>query len=205
MQEWGLPINQTDMLGTNLLFSVVYLTGLRAMGMRFTRAEAEGLIHLWRYVGYLMGVDETLLPATEHEGRRIGYAMFHSQPGADDDSRRLARALAEAPLAHARSALDRALIGIDVRFRLGLSRALIGDEAADDLGLPDDAWKYAIALTAPPTFAFETVRRVVPGLTELAVRLGERSLQRLSERITRSGAVRFAPDANARHAAHAAA
>jgi hypothetical protein len=193
--EWGLPINQTDMLGTNLLFSVVYLTGLRAMGMRFTRDEADAVVHLWRYIGYLMGVDEALLPATEREGRRLGYAMFHSQPGADEDSRRLARALADAPFSHARTELDRKLIGLDVRFRLGLSRALLGNDIADELGLPDDAWKYAIALTTPPVFAFETLRRAVPGLTGVAVRLGERSLRNLEARITRSGAVGFVPGA----------
>jgi hypothetical protein len=192
--DWGLPINQTDMLGTNLLFSVVYLTGLRAMGMRFTREEADALIHMWRYIGYLMGVQERLLPATEIEGRRLAYAMFRSQPGADDDSRRLAKALADAPYTRARGELRRKLVDLDVHYRLGLSRALLGNKIADELGLPDDRWKYAIALTTPPTFAFETVRRIVPGLTDVAVRMGERSLRRLAARITQHEAVSFIPD-----------
>jgi hypothetical protein len=196
-EEWGLPINQADMLGTNLLFSVVYLTGLRAMGMRFTRGEADAVVHLWRYIGYLMGVDESLLPATELEGRRIGYAMFKSQPGADDDSRRLAKALADAPFAHARSEFHKRLIGLDVRYRLGLSRALLGNAIADELALPNDAWKYAIALTTPPRFALETLRRVVPGMTDLAVKLGEHSLKQLNARITRSEKVGFVPDVKA--------
>ncbi len=198
--EWGLPINQTDMLGTNLLFSVVYLTGLRAMGMRFTRNEGDALVHMWRYIGFLMGVEEALLPATEIEGRRLAYAMFRSQPGADDDSRRLAKALREAPYAHARTQREKILIGLDVRYRTGLSRALLGDAIADELGLPNDAWKYAIALTTPPVFAMETLRTLVPGLTHVAVRFGERALERLNERITQQEPVRFVPEVPAAHA-----
>jgi ER-bound oxygenase mpaB/B'/Rubber oxygenase, catalytic domain len=193
-EDWGLPINQTDMLGTNMLFSIVYLTGLRAMGMRFTREEADAIVHMWRYIGYLMGVDEALLPASEMEGRRIAYAMFRSQVGADEDSRRLAKALWHAPYAHAKTELQRKLIDLDVHYRNGLSRALLGDEIADELGLPKDLWKYAIALTTPPMFALETLRRNVPGLTDFAVRFGERSLVKLAARITAQEKVTFVPD-----------
>lgn len=192
--EWGLPINQTDMLGTNVLFSVVYLTGLRAMGMRFERDESEGLVHLWRYIGYLIGVDEALLPANELEGRRMAYALMNSQPGADEDSRKLAAALRMAPATAAHTPLQKRLARYDIAFRTGLSRAILGDRIADELGLPADAWKYAIAVTTPLTFALETVRMHTPGLTALAVRLGQRGLDKLEARVSARAPVTFMPE-----------
>ena len=194
MEEWGLPINQTDMLGTNVLFSVVYLTGLRAMGMRFSRDESEGLVHMWRYIGYLLGVDEALLPANELEGRRMAYAVMNSQPGADEDSRKLAAALRMAPATAARTPLQKRFAPYDIAYRTGLSRAILGDRIADELGLPADGWKYAIAVTTPLTFALETVRMHTPGLTALAVRLGERALDKLEARVSAQAEVTFMPE-----------
>src|SRR5690349_5110229 len=60
-EAWGAPINQWHMAGTNLMFSAGVLDGLSRLGYRFTRTEREALVHLWRYAGYLLGVDEELL------------------------------------------------------------------------------------------------------------------------------------------------
>ena len=54
---YGLPINQGDMQATNLGFSVVYLLAQRALGVIITRAEGAAVMHLWRYIGWLMGVE----------------------------------------------------------------------------------------------------------------------------------------------------
>jgi hypothetical protein len=59
--------------------------------------------------------------------------------------------------------------------------------------LPDDAWKLAIAITTPATFLLESVRRRTPGLTELAVRFGERGLERQAQRGARAGEVSYVP------------
>ena len=57
----GLPINQEDMAGTNLAFSLIVLRGLRQFGLPVAEAEAQGFLHSWRVIGYLSGIDERLL------------------------------------------------------------------------------------------------------------------------------------------------
>ncbi len=63
--RWGVPINQADMAGTVLSFSVTYLIGLRMLGFVIQRRDREALVHFWRYTGRLLGVSDALLAATE--------------------------------------------------------------------------------------------------------------------------------------------
>src|SRR4029079_10235172 len=95
--RWGGPINQADMAGTVLSFSVTYLIGLRLLGFVIPRRDREALVHLWRYVGRLLGVSDTLLPATEKESLRLLWLVAATQHGPDDDGRALARALLAVP------------------------------------------------------------------------------------------------------------
>jgi hypothetical protein len=81
---WGAPINQCHMAGTNLMFSVGVLDGLSRLGYRFEPVEREALVHLWRYAGYLLGVDPELLTADEIEGNRLLRLMFEFEPEPDD-------------------------------------------------------------------------------------------------------------------------
>ncbi len=66
-EAWGQPINQEDMAGTNLAFSLIILRGLKKIGCTVSQAEAEAWLHAWRVVGYLMGVSEELLPESPRE------------------------------------------------------------------------------------------------------------------------------------------
>lgn len=179
--EWGLPINQADLVATNTLFSAVYLSGLRVLGLQISDAESAGVMHLWRYVGYLMGVDEALLATTEEDGVRMAWLSGVTQPPADNDSRLLGQALMNVPRARAENLIEKAAAEIEVLLRSGLSRIILGDKAGDDLGLPDTPLKYSVALTTPVIFALETVRRIVPGLTNLAVTLGDTMQRRAVE------------------------
>jgi hypothetical protein len=65
--SWGKPINQEDMAGTNLAFSYIVLEGLQKLGVYYTSEEAESYLHLWNVIGFLLGVDEKLLPASMKE------------------------------------------------------------------------------------------------------------------------------------------
>lgn len=65
--EWGEPINQEDMAGTNLSFSYIVLRGMRKLGFAYTKQEAENFLHLWNVIGDLLGVQEYLLPNTMQE------------------------------------------------------------------------------------------------------------------------------------------
>ena len=97
---WGLPINQHDLVATSLLFSVVTLGGLRALGLDVSRDEADDFMHLWRWTAHVMGVDPALVPTTEPEGYRLGELIAATQAPPDDDSRALTAALIEHGLVH---------------------------------------------------------------------------------------------------------
>lgn len=96
--DWGEPLNQWDMIATNLGFSVVFLDGIRSLGVKVKPEEVEGLFHLWKYIGYLLGIPADLLPETEEQAIRELYAWTITQPPADADTQELAKALMLEPL-----------------------------------------------------------------------------------------------------------
>ncbi len=89
----GVPINAYDQASTLGTFSTSYLLHARLLGIRVSRADSRAIMHLWSYVGWLMGVPEEWLPHTETVGRRVLYRMLANDPGPDRNSRDLAAAL----------------------------------------------------------------------------------------------------------------
>jgi hypothetical protein len=59
--EWGIPINQEDMAGTNLAFSFTIINGLEKQQFPLIPEQVEGFLHVWRYIGYQMDIHEDLL------------------------------------------------------------------------------------------------------------------------------------------------
>jgi hypothetical protein len=192
--RWGVPINQADMAGTVLSFSMSYLLGLRMLGFIITQHEREALLHVWRYVGYLLGVRETLLAATEAEALRLLWLAATSQAGPDDDGKALAKALLGVPAAYrGASKLGELLSAFDTAFQAGLTRFFVGDTAANGLGLPDTLWKYSPLLVAPINFCSELIGRVVPGPRDISARLGRSLNDYRTNTLTGAGPVKFAP------------
>lgn len=194
VERWGVPINQADMAGTVLSFSISYLTGLRMLGFVITRRERHALIHLWRYVGRLLGVDDALLAATESESKRLLWLSAATQEGPDQDGVALGRALLTVPSAYAGT--ERAgqlLAAFDTQFSAGLTRFFLGKDVADRMGLPDTMWKYAVFAITPLNFAAEVLGRVVPFVTRASSRTGKAMNAYKLRMLTGSRPVRFAP------------
>ena len=82
--SWGVPVNQEDMAGTLLSFSVAVLHCLKNMGARISRSEADSYVHAWAAIGRLLGIDEALLAWTEDEAlalaTRIGGRQLRATP-----------------------------------------------------------------------------------------------------------------------------
>jgi len=58
-EAYGAPINQEDMMGTLLSFSINVLRAIQHTGAPWlTLREQEAYLHLWRYIGHLIGVRE---------------------------------------------------------------------------------------------------------------------------------------------------
>jgi hypothetical protein len=178
---WGDPINQVDMAGTVLLFSLVLVDGLRMLGFRIGREECEEALHLWRIAGWVLGVEPELLCATEPEARVLWELLEATQGPPDSDSAELARALMESPLHEARSPADRARAERFLPLAYGVGRHLVGDRYADALGYPRTPWR----LVAPAlrTLISGTGRLMgrLPGIDRLTLEAGLRYWRRTVE------------------------
>lgn len=64
---WGKPINQEALTATMLAFSTVAVTGLRKLDVPVTRQEEADLLHLWKVIGHILGIDDANMPATIEE------------------------------------------------------------------------------------------------------------------------------------------
>ena len=173
--RWGYPLNQWDSMGTILEFSVIFLTGLRALGYLFSRREREAVVHLWRYVGYLMGVDERILPTNEQDSMRALYHLIATIGDSDDDTRRLGEALANASLQGREGWLQENIGKLEYTLRAGYTRYILGDEAADKLGLPRTLTKYFWPAQAPLRMGAELVRKATPGSNRMLMWVGEKA------------------------------
>lgn len=171
-EVWGLPINQADMMGTYLGFSVVFLLGARLLGALFTAAEARAVMHLWRYIGWLMGVEERWLVDGEMEGRILLYQYTISQAPPDESSVQMGRALMDEPL-HRPYPRFRTLRGRFVRARhLSINRLFLGRAGMRALGLPENVLPWYPLLTVPPALLQHGLWRAVPGGREHRIRAG---------------------------------
>lgn len=184
-KAWGAPINQADMAGTIIEFSMLLLNGAREMGFQFTQEESEAIVHLWRYAGLVMGVDPKLMEEFESEDRAWRFAQLIKliQPGPDADSIALTHALRKIPglatehLDHlSSSAKDRAADFI-TRYHDGLAWTFNGDEIASNLEIPNERWRYAIYPTRAIVRSMEFVRRILPRGDEIFADLGNRAVR----------------------------
>lgn len=160
--KWGLPVNQVDMQATYLGFSVVHLLSLRVSGVVVTQKDSEAMMHFWRYLGWLMGVEEDLLSLTEMEGRISLYQNILSQAPPDESSAAMGRALMDEPLSrhYPWAAYVRGRFN---RWRhLSIVRLFVGREGMRHLGLPPTLWWYPV-LTAPTRLLWTGLHRLVPG------------------------------------------
>ncbi|HKY56417.1 MAG TPA: oxygenase MpaB family protein [Aeromicrobium sp.] len=173
VERWGMPINQTDQAATLGLFNGVPLIGCRALGARITRADSRAYMHLWKYIGWLMGVDEQWLVETEREQHRLNYHVLLVQDDISDAGPQLANAIVDAQDSlHFRRfpAISRWL----ARERLlSMLTMLLGPSSMRDLELP-------IRPPWAPTyvFALNFLRYRVIGMTpwghEALIRWGDR-------------------------------
>ena len=92
----GLPINQTDQASTLGLFNGALLLGVRLLGVRVSKSESRAIMHLWKYVGWLMGVDEDWLCDNEAQQHRLNYHFLITQSTVSAAGPPLAQAIVDA-------------------------------------------------------------------------------------------------------------
>ena len=132
--NWGMPVNQEDMAGTNLAFSYIVLRGLRKAGVTATEQEEEDYLHHINVIGYLNGIVDEILPINLREAYHLDRAIARRQFRSSEAGIGLTRSLLNAIGAVAGRATGqpenvRNLAAAQMRF-------FLGDTHADALGIP---------------------------------------------------------------------
>lgn len=146
--RWGLPINQADQASTLMLFDGVLILGSRGLGVRVTRRESRAILHLWKYVGWLMGVDDLFLVDHERERHRQAYHVLLAQADISEAGPRLAQAIMEAQRTRAYPGWPGPLRRVRARFEqerlLSMLTTFLGPTSMRQLGLPlRPPWAHA--------------------------------------------------------------
>lgn len=138
----GEPINQEDMAGTLMTFSVVVLDGLEKLGVQVSLAEQNAWLHAWKVIGHFLGVKPELNPNDLDDGHELMEAIRDRQWRHSTDGVELTRPLVELMQQYfPGTALD--------GFPVAMIRLLSGDHCADLLGLPPSDWtKHVIDIMA---------------------------------------------------------
>lgn len=135
--EWGEPINQEDMAGTLMTFSVVTIRSLAKLGHALQPREAQAYYHAWRVVGYIMGVDERLLPERVEDAERLADTIFGRVFSASHEGQVMTQALIQQ--------VEHIIPGdlFDGMCRT-LIRHLLGEQTAALLAVPPSNWTRAL-------------------------------------------------------------
>jgi hypothetical protein len=93
--SFGEPINQEDLLGTNLAFSHIVLRGMTKMGFPPSPKEHQEVLGYWKWIGELMGVETLLWPTTAKEAFELDRLIRRRQLKPSEAGKKLTRALLE--------------------------------------------------------------------------------------------------------------
>jgi ER-bound oxygenase mpaB/B'/Rubber oxygenase, catalytic domain len=89
----GEPINQEDLAGTLLTFSLVVLDGLRKIGADLSPLAERGYFAVWCHIGTILGIDPRLMPRDFAAGVSLAEQIGRRQFRASIEGRHLAREL----------------------------------------------------------------------------------------------------------------
>lgn len=139
--DWGFPINQEDMAGTNLVFSYIVLLGLRKAKVAITEQEEEDYLHHINVVDSLNGVVDELIPTNLREAYNLNHAIAQRQFRSSEAGIGLTRALLNAiatQIVQAGAGKSGLTQPETIRnLAAGEMRFFLGDRYADWLGIPD--------------------------------------------------------------------
>ena len=167
---WGMPLADIDGLyAISYDFTEAMVDALAKVGVAFSDQELEDVYALWRYIGWVMGVPDQLLHRDRAEGRKFAAMYLDLDPGPDDGCRALMHSLIRLATPEASDQkldvfpkiVTTLLPPLRLRKLLyGFTRYWAGDEVADQLQVPDDAWKHVPRLVRPAVQARELARRL---------------------------------------------
>lgn len=141
MEPWdaslGVPLNQEDLLGCLLAFSVIGLRCVDQVGIKLSDEQREAYVHTWNLVGHQIGVRPDLLPLNFADASVVTERILAHQSAASAAGRELTATAIEAMDEILKFRLLRGLPASGIRF-------FLGDATAELLGVPPSNWTKSI-------------------------------------------------------------
>jgi len=130
---WGVPINQEDLAGTMMTFSLQVLVGMKRFRMPMSPADEEAYLHAWKVIGHIIGIGDELMPANVDEAYELATTIFNRQRGPSQAGIELTGALLAFMQQQVRGRLFRG-------FPATIIRNSIDADVADMLQVPAADW-----------------------------------------------------------------
>lgn len=134
----SVPVNQADMLATIAGFQAVVVLNLTKLGIYWTHQQREDYTHLWRYVAYLIGVEDRFNVLSNGFIPSVAYIKeyVHRYFQPTEDSSKLTNTLL------------RSFIPSETAFKVNsaLSRYIIGEPLANALRIDTASLYYRLVL-----------------------------------------------------------
>ncbi|WP_158860945.1 oxygenase MpaB family protein [Lunatibacter salilacus] len=126
--EWGIPINQEDLLQTNLVFGFLVMRSMRKIGLTVPQEEVVASLHYWKIIGHYMGINIEYWPDTAREAYFLEKCIRNRHLKSSEAGRMLIKVL----INYYREFFQNPAI---TRLAEDLVAFLLGEKAADALGL----------------------------------------------------------------------
>jgi len=168
--DLGVTINQEDLAGTLGIFCPAFILSLEKLGFYVSEEEKEGYHLLWRFVGYLIGIDDRLLTQNFDDGVKQAYAIFFHQWNPNEQSIQLVDKLFDA------CSYKPSYFFVPRPFFSSLTRYLIGDKQADSLQICKTSrlWNKSIQLFSWVVKANSWIQETFPCTKSLYAWFGRR-------------------------------
>ncbi|TAH29261.1 MAG: DUF2236 domain-containing protein [Cytophagales bacterium] len=140
--EYGLPINQEDMAGTNLSFSLIILRGMEKLQYKVSNEEAEAFLHYWNIIGYLLGVEELLLPQNRKEAFWLDKCIVERQFKTSEEGKILMKNLMTCLKETMPKEIPDGFLASYLRF-------LLGNKIANMIKVPSSNWTTNLMTPLP--------------------------------------------------------
>lgn len=123
IEKHGVPINQEDSVATALVFFYSYIHHFKMRGIHLSSNELKDVLATWRYVSFLMGIEDECNPAVSPEIARGWYESIVIHLVHPDE---MSKVMVKNILSS---------IPVSYEFVVAQFRKTVGDNHADALGL----------------------------------------------------------------------
>ncbi|HEY5267081.1 MAG TPA: oxygenase MpaB family protein [Acidimicrobiales bacterium] len=171
----GVPINQEDLLGTLLAFSVIGVKSLSQVGVTLSDLDTEAYVHVWSLVGHQLGIRDDLLPLNFTDATVVADRIFKHQSAPSEAGRELTATTIAAMQDLLKMRFARGLAPSGIRF-------FLGETTADLLGVPASDWtRVFFTFMRHVDAPLERLLAWIPGQHSLSSAVGRRVVTALED------------------------